>query len=585
MIPVLFGMQSAGFSTEDVLYTEFTTEDSFSRSLLPVLQNVSYTLNLTSFKTNLDEYLSSNPDIGPRALAVLETVQSELEDQSSVDINRWIWIRPKKDVTIKNHFVITLWDNDTSVIDAIDKIRNNETLTDQPFTGDEIFTTVKMSRTSEQIYGTYNERSLWSYATDAPAIGLQAFVRYLYNHPAIAQVLVEELDMEEDFGRLQYALGEARDMILTKAQARENTHIAFSVSQMQVNELNLGLNNNGQVVTRDIGVTLVEHQSMGLTVFNDSNANGMMDLGMRTIQSDRPGLNGTVLPTRSNESLYRVDFVGASESTYTPVAKTTSVDELTFAFEATDVNVKLNPIYQNRDVTVFSDDYVVGGEQTIEEFGFTFRFQPNHTSGSADVKFDYTLGQWSNLTVLEGLSLNHMIVTGVKDFSGQNRVMRVETNNTNDEFNPEATAERSRSLKIRVGQSPLADVDLDAIPYLWDGTDEVDAVGQTLPLMFVNLLFGQTTTEADIMRTVGGEATSAKYLYSVSYPKFSGKSIEHDPTYSMVAGVSGDTSNTDPSDTETSGSVDETSAIPGYELVSLVLGLFTTIVLVQRRRR
>ena len=46
-----------------------------------------------------------------------------------------------------------------------------------------------------------------------------------------------------------------------------------------------------------------------------------MDLQMKKIESDRPGLNQTVLPSGSEEALYRVDFRNAESHSYIPLTR------------------------------------------------------------------------------------------------------------------------------------------------------------------------------------------------------------------------------------------------------------------------
>jgi hypothetical protein len=304
-------------------------------------------------------------------------------------------------------------------------------------------------------------------------------------------------------------------------------------------------------------VTLVEHNALGITIYNDTNANGIMDLAMRTLASDRPGLNGTVIPSGSDEALYRVDFKGAQSSKYVPVSKTSDKNELTFSFSAQNLNVQLNPVSRNLDEALFSN--ISDLHQTISEFGYTFHFLPNETSNKIDIKYDYNLGDWSNKTMLEGLSLNQMILTGISDLSGKQRVMKIDSN-TRDDINASDKATSAKKFQVKAGQSPIAEIDLDQIPYTVGGTTEEFALGQTLPLLFADFLFGKISAHGDVIKTIGGKASSTKYLYSISYPVFGGESISHDPTFSMVAGSS--------TSTETNGS--NKTGVFGFEIISIL---------------
>ncbi|MHA2366013.1 MAG: hypothetical protein ACXAC7_18790, partial [Candidatus Hodarchaeales archaeon] len=474
LIPIIFGMKDANFSSGDVLYTEFTIEDSYKRPIPIERFNSTTTFDVTSFKAKLNDFLTANASHPLANTTLLQNVQNELANIDSIDINRYQYVNAMKKVNLKTHFVVILWDNDTSVIDAIEQIQSNESLSKQPFSGDEVFTIVQMKKETENVFGTFTESTQWKYENGSNVRSFRYLIELLSKDPVRARNFVQTLELEEEIDLLRSFIGfNNANVVFTENQARKNTHLGFSVSQLQIKDLDLVRKPNGNMGVSKLNYVYVEHQSLGWTIFNDTNANGIMDLGMKTISSNRPGLNGTVIPTRSNESLYRVDFQDAETSVYSPVTKTDS--DLTFSLSASNVNVQLNPIMSDRDSTLFTDSYSVGGPQTIDSTGFVFHYYPNATSGRAVIKFDYEIGNWSNQSLLEGLSLNHMFVTTIRNFDATNKVLKLQANET--DLDNEADARHTRKLRFQVGQSPIADVELDEIPYEWAGTEEIDALG------------------------------------------------------------------------------------------------------------
>jgi hypothetical protein len=87
-------------------------------------------------------------------------------------------------------------------------------------------------------------------------------------------------------------------------------------------------------------------------------------------------------------------------------------------------------------------------------------------------------------------------------------------------------------------------------------------------------MFGSLTSQAETLNVLRGQAGAATYLYSISYPKFGGESILHDPTYSMMVGSIDTTSDSTESVSET------TSAIPGFEFIGLFS--FSLVIMIRK---
>ena len=387
------------------------------------------------------------------------------------------------------------------------------------------------------------------------------FGQFLKDHPLLAPQLIHDLNASDLLQSIGSFFTAPFLHKIAQASAIHNVNVGFTVSQMQIDNLTLA-KRLGNVIVSNFQATLVESHTLGMTLFNDTdNNNGIMDMAMKTIQPNRSGFNGTVLPTGSNEAVYRVDIRGAQNSSYVPVAKTSGQNELTFSFDATNVSAQLNPISENQDDALINPQ-APPVQEFIDNVGYKFHFTTNDTARTANVKFDYDLGTWSNQTAVNGLRLNQMYLTGVSDYSAHHRVMELQHNNQAVNDNSQSFA--ARKFAITVGQSPIASIDLDQIPYTYNGTQSVQAYGQTLPLLFSKFMFGSLTSTDNVLRTLGGSVSSARYLYSISYPEFSGLPISHDPTFSVVAPESSTPSST------ISGSTSVKAGVPGFEVLSIL---------------
>ena len=358
MIPVIYGMNNANFTDGTVLYTNFTTNNQYVQLLPKVVQNNSLSLDLTNFKSNLNSFLTSHPlflNNYPNVKQMLINLQTEIGSSTILDLNRYSSLIPYKTVDQLSHFVIILYDPDKSVINAIDTIRSNGTLTTQPFSGDEVLTSVQMGRTIDSISGNFYSKNTFSYGNGTLANAFVKFGLFLNdpNHPIITRELINGLNISPDLLAIRNfvsaspltsstpALSIINNTIST-LHAIKYINLGFTVSQMQINNLTFARKNNN-VVLQNFNVTLVENNALGITLFNDTNNNGIMDLSMNTVTSTNQNLNGTLLPGSSNEAVYRVDFRNATcnNQCITPLTKTSGKNELTFSFDDQNVNVNL----------------------------------------------------------------------------------------------------------------------------------------------------------------------------------------------------------------------------------------------------
>jgi len=200
-----------------------------------------------------------------------------------------------------------------------------------------------------------------------------------------------------------------------------------------------------------------------------------------------------------------------------------------------------------------------------------FHYSINENN-SVELKFDYLLGEWSDTERLEGLSFNQIFTTTVVD-SKKTVWRREDGNEISDDIE-----NSTKVSKMRFGASgiqPFGEIRLDEIPYTWDGSESVTAVGQLLPVNLITLIFGRISSESDHITGVMKSVSRRTYLYSISYPKWGGKSIAHDPAFVASGGGTG------AEDTDTAG------GIPGFEFSSLFIAfsVLAVPVIIKKRKQ
>ena len=426
-----------------------------------------------------------------------------------------------------------------SIINTISLIQNNERITIQPFTGDEIFTIVQLTKTTENFFGTLTEQALLAYDDGSNTTHIRNFISLLNNNSDISRQIRKIIQLDNSLLQFLRSIGGSKNIqfTTTDSQPRTNTRFGFSISQLQIQNLDLLGSAEGKLRIERLKYIYVEHQSMGFTIFDDINDNKYMDMELATSSErdrDQSGSNNNVLtPIQSNEALYRVDFLNTGSFQYAPV--TFSGSELQFGLSISDLKVNLNPVFSERDSTLFSDVYRIGNEQLIDSATFSFHFFPNRESNKAVIKFDFELGDWHDQQELVDLSLNHMFVTTIRNFETNNRTFRL--NHDEQEIKTNSNAIHTNILQFGSENELIADINLDSIPYHWNQTTTVEAFGQTLPLVYGQKMLGSLTSEAEIFNALKNQASETTYLYSISYPVFSGTKIRHDPVYSMISGI------------------------------------------------
>ena len=229
-------MDSANFTPDNVYYGVYDNVGSYK---YPIAGNNerNITINLGVLKDLLNSTINHLQDISanPTDLAYLNSVYAEIELHSQINLYNRVEANLNVNSSQDRKAVTILYDKDRSVIEAFDTIKENGTITTQPFTGDEVFTNVLMSLAKDEITGMYEEWNQWKYENGVNATQLLDFVKRLSRN----RYMVNALNLIYRNQAMNIMLTMLGPDYIYEDSARTIERGRFSVSQLKINELNL----------------------------------------------------------------------------------------------------------------------------------------------------------------------------------------------------------------------------------------------------------------------------------------------------------------------------------------------------------
>ncbi|MFX0171689.1 MAG: hypothetical protein ACFE9L_07205 [Candidatus Hodarchaeota archaeon] len=562
---LIANMESAGFTPDNVYYGVYDNVGTYTYNIEGVReQEVTIDLSLlTQELSTTIQQLESNPDITPETLSDLNTLYTELLAHDEVTI----YHKVDSDLTVttsKDRKAVTIfYDNDRSVLDSFEKLKNNETITEQPFNGDEILTNVFMTLIRDEINGSYDVINTWNYEDDSDATLLKVFIQRVFDNRWLYNELLS-LFILPTLNKMRMMVQNTHSWQASENNPRVLEYGRFQISQLKIDELKLHKVGQNLVVS-EYEYSYMEHHLLGRLVYNDTNDNGMMDIGVATVPV---GIYSLAYPTIGDEAQYRFDIKDIKSRTYQMPQTTENV--LEFGSEFEDVVGYLQPITRNQDDTLF--DVSTSQAYSVDEISTLFHFSVNNTDGSIDLKFDYIIGNWNNSETLEGFGFCQLMASTVVD-AHRTRAFQWKNENNAELGNTNDDASKISRFRFTSAEGLFGEIRLDDIPYFWgDAQEEVNAVGQLIPMSLIEVTYGRISSEADLIRSVSSDVTRKTYLYSISYPKWDGKSITHDPSFAVISGVVAEDS--------------DGTGIPGFEFAAVFLSIpALALAEVYRRKR
>ncbi|MHA1332236.1 MAG: hypothetical protein ACTSR2_14305, partial [Candidatus Hodarchaeales archaeon] len=559
-------MKSANFTPNNVFYAVYDNVGSYTYPIVGVRErNISLDLAPLAKGLNITiARLESEASTDPQVLLYLKSLYTELLSHEKVNIYDKVDSNLNVRTTHDRKAVTIFYDNDSSVINALDKIKNNESITSQPFTGDEVLSNVFMSLVRDKITGNLEVWNDWTFDDGTDATILKRFISRITSNKWLTRELkflfgIRGINLMgtlvgPDHASFNYPLLNPR--IIERGR--------FSISQLRIDKLILKRIGSNLVVT-DYEYKYIEHHLLGTLVYNDTNNNGMMDIGVKNATI---GNYNIAYPTIGDEAKFRFDMKAIGSRVYKRPTTTNNV--LEFGSNFTNVQGLLQPIGKNQDISVLNSTEEI---HTIDEVSTLFHFSVDNSDGSVALKFDYVIGEWDNAAELQGLSLNQMMSSTIVDGKRQ-KLFNWRTENGSEITDENANSTKVSRFRFADAQELFGEVRLDDIPYYWgDDAVEVNAVGQLIPMNLIDVMYGSISSEGDMVRSIKGTTERKTFLYSVSYPKWDGLRIVHDPAY-VVSGGEG-------------GSIDEgTGVIPGFEYTAVIFSLpLIALANIYRRKR
>ncbi len=510
--------------TPSGMFTPIYMHELANKSISSVLDlNVSYILGQT--------------------LPTMNDAKLELEGHAAqkLFIDYDIFVNVTEQVDLDDKAVVIMWDPDDSVMTQVNRIKNRQRPNAQAFTGNEVFYGVHFMTTNRTLWGDVDIDIAWNYTNGNPAPKFYEFMNKYRFSPRFLHWVSEASEIPiyllSRFVRPSYQKS------VSAAAPVEFSYGKFEMSSLKVNSFELKFDAGLLKAPTEVNIDLVygEHDWLGLTVYNDTNGNGYQDVEIK----------GTApfLYAETDESLYRFRPTSVETRNYT--APSVVGNSLVFGIEFLNVDGELVP-HDQAEEEMLLNQTAGNVQEHIDKVAFMFNFSVNTTAKAADMKVDYIFGEFEDPstgtrdTDLDGyeLALNTRFTAfryraGLRTFNETTRILQGD--GTDQIQDPEQVRKLSR-FRFQSGTTVDFDNRLDDIPYQWGtAAEDVNATGQLIPLGLGKVAFGRATTEGNTTIALGQSLSGGVFIYSVSYPKWDGKTIVHDPVFTTFVGDLGTT--------------------------------------------
>ncbi|MBD3227799.1 MAG: hypothetical protein GF329_06390 [Candidatus Lokiarchaeota archaeon] len=326
-------------------------------------------------------------------------------------------------------------------------------------------------------------------------------------------------------------------------------------------------------IPTDFNINLVaaSHRLMGVALYNDSNANGLMD-----IEFEYNSTSKRYYPV-VDEAKYSFDLVNATSCDFSAPVVDEVNNEIQWNATLVDPTVRLNPWGVAPEQGVMMNTTKVGIDNTA--FGFTFKpeaVQSGRTTDiRANVKLDHTFGEFDDPSILtkgtNDLDLAVLYATDVVEFSSDGQINENTPQNNGtlfgsggpiDPVNITKTSSKTETLEFFLGSSRVTGLDLAGANYsIKDGEANHKANSAVVPYAFYNQKYQETgmitdgqVNQSSLDWTLNTNFSRSIGAYIITYPDFNGSKMVHDPEFSMYGSIT-------------------TSAIPGFEWIYVFPGL------------
>ncbi|MHA1732938.1 MAG: hypothetical protein ACTSU5_13410 [Promethearchaeota archaeon] len=471
-----------------------------------------------------------------QTLPLMTGAKTELDWPANEELSIWynISVNVDEKIDVDNKAVVIMWDPDDSVMTQVNRLKNGQLPNAQAFTGNEVFYLVHFLTMNRTLWGNVDIDVTWNYTQNGvPVNSSPKFYEFMHEYrfsPRFLDWVSSSSDIPiyllRRFVRPSYHVSVPESDPKTFRQG------TFDLGCLKVNAFELHFANGGFGTPSDVKIDLAysQHHWLGLSVFNDTNGNGYQDVEVK----------GTApfLYTETNETAYRFRAFTVENRTYT--APTVVNNSLVFGIDFNNIDGELVPIDSAEEDKLLENSTTSDMPEHIDKTSFQFNFSVDTANKSASMKVDYMFGDFENQSgavdpKLDGYSLamNTMFMAfryraGMRTFNSSTRI----SGDGNTTLSDPERVRRMRQFRFSSGDTVQFENRLDDIPYNWGTSGEaVTAIGQLVPLKLGQVSMGRATMDGNKTVAMGQSISGGVFLYSISYPKWSGQQIVHDPVF------------------------------------------------------
>jgi hypothetical protein len=334
-----------------------------------------------------------------------------------------------------------------------------------------------------------------------------------------------------------------------------------------------------------LDLVAASHRLMGVALYNDSNANGLMD-----VEFEYNSTEAKYYPV-VDEAKYSFDLVNASSCDFSEPVVDEINNEIQWNATLVDPTVRLNPWGVAPEQGLMMNTTKIGIGNSA--FGFTFKPEAiqsgRTTSLNANIKLDHTIGEFDDKSILtEGtndLDLAILYATDVVEFSSNSKIdentpeyngTMVGGNGTVDPLTINKTSTKTETLDFFIGSSKVSGLNLAGDNYsINDGEPIYKANSAVVPYAFYDqkyqetgMITGGQLNQSSLGWTVDTNLSRSIGAYIITYSDFNGSKMVHDPVFSLY------------------GSISTGGPIPGFSLILIFPGLaLIAIVLILSKKK
>lgn len=523
-------MQTAEISQTRIYYDVSTLSNSRSQPINTTETN-SFSLEVSDLLRNLNR-ANQSQFLDKTTRNLLNAAIAELEGHSQLSLTRTSHSSFTLDRGIQARSVLLLWDPDDSARQVIETLQQGKRSTEQPFTGDEILVQIQVGYFQEAFQGSVTSLVQWTLEDDTNATATQDFMNHVIQYPLFRRLLwLRGIPVE----RLLFFLGPS---VLSIEGSGSRIYPTLDILQLRLEELLLDTTGD-TLKASSFKTTLQETHFAGMFAWNDSNGNGQVDQwlaendsrgfasGSSTSSSSTPRLP---MIGPDSELSQRFDFLNVESTSF---SQTTPDNEgILFGMYLSNVSGWFVPIAERADVALLARP-ITAVDERLSSLNMTFQFIPNTTTREAALKLGYAFGAWNDTAPLENLGLTLLYTTSFTTFRAESRVQV-----GSETFDPDSVQSQQASRIHFQGSNndEWGFVDLDSEQYLWDEAQTHSVLGTVVPLSYGEVVMSSSEQGGRFIReTRQSTVARSTILYGVTYPTWDGKSILHDPTFSVYS--------------------------------------------------